>query len=90
MNRHSFKEDIPIATKHMKSCSTSIMVRDMETQTTMNDRFTPIEMATIRKKKITNVGKDTEKWGPLCVAGGDMKWHNYCEKQFDGFSKSET
>lgn len=24
------------------------------------------------KKKITNIGKDVENWGPLCIAGGNI------------------
>jgi hypothetical protein len=90
LTREFSTEETLMVEKHLRKCSTFVVIRGMQINTPLRFYLTPVRMVKIKTQVIADAGKDMEKGERSSIALGIASWYNHSGNQSGSFSENCT
>ena len=79
-----------MAEKHLRKCSTSLVIREMQIKTTLRFHLTPVRKAKIKNSHDSRCWQACRERGTLLQLGGVVNLYNHSGNLFGGSSENWT
>ena len=86
-NQRTLNRGISMAEKYLKICSTSLVIREMQTKMTLKFFLTPIRMSKIKISKDSTCRQGCGARRTLPTSSGSANLYSHFINQSGGFSK---